>query len=42
MNPNEWYGPIRPEAGISLQNEEADILWNYVKEFIISTELTVE
>lgn len=42
MNPNEWYGTIRPDAGISLQKEEVDILRNYVKEVIISTELTVE
>lgn len=42
MNPNEWHGTIRPEAGISLQKEEVDILRNYVKEAIISTELTVE
>lgn len=42
MNPNEWYGTIRPEAGSSLQKEEVGILWNYVKKAIISTELTVE
>lgn len=42
MNPNEWYGTTKPEAGISLQKEEVNILRNYVKEVIISTELTVE